>query len=331
MKSWWAGKRVMVGGGCGFIGSYLVELLHQDGVRVTVVDDLSRGKVENVSAVLQDIHVIRADLRDPTVCQVVTAGMDVVMNLAAPVCGVGYSRIHNAEMLTSSLLINTPLLEAARLNRASRFLVCSSSCVYPDDAIVPTPEYEGERGTPDSSNEGYGWAKRIGEKQARYYAEEYGMEIAIARPFNAYGPRDYLESEKAHVIPALIRRVLSGEDPLVVWGSGRQTRSFVHALDIARGLKLLTEKYACADPVNIGHDRETSIRQLIERLLALTGRTPKVVCDTSKPEGPVRKSADPTLLQKVTGGFVPNITLDEGLAEMLEFFEKTYFRAPQPF
>ena len=316
----WKNKRVLITGGAGFIGSYLTELIVQEAATVTVVDDLSRGQLGHLARVINDIRFVQADLRYLDACEGVCSGQDVVLNLAAPVFGLEYSVRHHGEMLTSSLMISSNVLEAARRKGVSRCLVCSSSCVYPDDALVPTPESEAERGSPESANRGYGWAKRIAEAQAQYYAEEYGMEIAIGRPFNAYGPRDYIEGEKAHVIPALIQKALTAAEPIRVWGSGNQTRSFVHARDIALGLKLITERYACADPVNIGHDEETTIRDLITRICRLAAKPCEVVFDTSKPEGAGRKAADTTKLRAVTLGFVPSVTLDQGLEEMLDSF-----------
>lgn len=318
--SFWRGKRVLVTGGAGFIGSYLVELLVEQQANVYVADNLERGQLENLRSCWGDITFIRGDLRDPAICREVTAGKHVVMNLAAKVTGIEYNRYHHGDMLTSNILINANVLEAARLNGVKRYLAVSTACIYPHDAKVPTPESEGSRGSPEPTNEGYGWAKRMAEQQAIYYAQEYGMEIAIARPFNAYGPRDYFDKATSHVIPALIRRVLDGDNPVVVWGSGNQTRAFVHALDIARGMMLLTEKYPAADPVNIGHDKETSIRDLVMLILRLTGKKVNVVFDTSRPDGYPRRAADVTKLRKVTGGFVPSIPLEEGVAQTIEWY-----------
>lgn len=324
-KAYWNNKKVLVAGGVGFIGSYLVELLLDEGAEVTVADNLSRGRMENLSAVLDQISFHRVDLRFLHRCKELCSGQDVVMNLAAPAFGIEYSMTHHGEMLTDVTTIGFNLLEAARQQGVRRFLVVSSSCVYPDDAGVPTKEEEGTRGLPETVNIGYGWGKRMVELQGQYYAREYDMEVAIARPFNAYGPREPFELEKAHVIPALIQKVLSGDDPVIVWGSGNQTRSFVHAKDFALGLKLITEYYATADPVNLGHDRETTIRELIERILKITGKKVKLVFDTTKPEGAIRKSADVTKLREVIHGFTPQITLDEGLGEMIEYFRDTFF------
>lgn len=324
-KAHWNNKKVLVAGGAGFIGSYLVELLLAEGAQVTVADNLSRGRMENLSGIIDQISFHNVDLRALDKCEEVCSGQDVVMNLAAPAFGIEYSMTHHGEMLTEVTTIGFNLLEGARRQNIRSFLVVSSSCVYPDDAGVPTKEDEGYRGTPETVNVGYGWGKRMVELQGQYYAQEYNMEVAIARPFNAYGPREPFEICKAHVMPALIQRVLRGDDPITVWGSGNQTRSFVHGKDVALGLKLITEYYAVADPVNVGHDRETTIRELAERILEITGKDVKLVFDTSKPEGATRKSADVTKLREVTHGFTPQITLDEGLEEMIEYFRDTFF------
>ncbi|MCK4375779.1 MAG: NAD-dependent epimerase/dehydratase family protein, partial [Candidatus Brocadiae bacterium] len=140
--------------------------------------------------------------------------------------------------------------------------------------------------------------------------------------------RDLASGERSHVIPALIERLLSDAPELVVWGSGEQTRSFVHARDVATGLRLVTERYAVCDPVNVGHDRETSIKELVSLLMNLSGLRKEVVFDTSKPEGCQRKSADMTKFRKVTGGFQPGTELRQGLLEMIEAHRS--LRLPQP-
>jgi nucleoside-diphosphate-sugar epimerase len=318
----WKNKKVLVAGGAGFIGSYLTELLVKADAHVTVADNLSRGSERNLASIASKIRFMKADLKILDNCEHACADQDVVMNLAAPAFGVEYSMAHHGEMLTETVLIGFSLLEAARRKGVRRFLLVSSSCVYPDDAQIPTKEDEGWRGEPETINAGYGWGKRILELQAQYYAKEHAMDIAIVRPFNAYGARDHVEGDKAHVMPALICKALRGDDPIVVWGSGNQTRSFVHGLDFAQGLMLLTEHYAAADPVNLGHCRETSVRELAERIVTLTGASGKLVFDRTKPEGAQRKSADVSKLRGVTHGFVPEITLDQGLVEMIEYFRK---------
>lgn len=307
-----------VPGGAGFIGSYLVEQLAAEGARVTVIDNLESGRLSNLQSVRGEIEFIEGDVADIELCRKTFEGKDVVMNLAGRAPGVGVSHTQHVELLGRNVQIGAAVLEAARQAGIPRVLVVSSSCVYPDDAPVPTPELPLFSGEPERVNSGYGWAKRHIELQAHYYTEHFGMQIAIARPFNAYGARDLASGPRSHVIPALIDRLLSQETELVVWGSGNQTRSFVHARDIATGLRLLTEEYAVCDAVNVGHDCETSIRELVAMLMELSGVRKKVIYDTTKPEGCRRKSADMTKLRRVTNGFEPRTSLTEGLIEMIQ-------------
>ena len=317
----WQGRKVLVTGGAGFIGSYLTEYLVQDGAEVTVVDNLERGRIANLSQVLGDIRFIQGDLRDLTVCEMCCAGQELVLNLAAKVTGIEYNIHHNADMFTQNAMILTHMIEAAHRRGVGRYLLTSTACIYPHDAIVPTPETEGERGEPEPTNAGYGWAKRIAERQALWYAQETEMEIVIVRPFNAYGLRDHYEEKTSHVIPALIKRVLDGDNPIVVWGSGNQTRVFVHARDFAKGIQLVAEHATDSYPVNVGHDEEISIRALLEKILQLTGHEDReVFYDLSRPEGYPRRAADTTRLKQVTGGFVPQTSLEEGLREMISLY-----------
>lgn len=320
--SFWKKKKTVVAGGAGFIGSYLVEQLVEEGASVTVVDNMEKGSLDNLESVLGEIKVVEADLRDRQACEEACAGADIVMNLAARAYGLEYSNSHHGEMLTANALVGLNLLEAARTNDVERYLVVSSSCVYSDDAVVPTPEDQVFTRSPEEANQGYGWAKRVLELQAAYYSREYGMQIAIARPFNAYGPRDSWAGEKSHVIPALIKKLLQEGEEIVVWGSGNQQRSFIHGRDVAGALRLLTERYAVGDPVNIGDDQDISIRDLVFRLMRILGVNKRVIFDTARPEGCPRKSANMEKLRKVVDAAWPSISLDEGLKEMADWYRQ---------
>ncbi len=325
--AFWTGKRVLVGGGCGFLGSYLVPQLVEAGAVISVVDNLENGYRDNLKPVEKHIKFIEADLRDPAVCDRVTRGQDLVMNLAAKAFGMEYSRSHNGEMLVHNLLCTLTLLEAARRNGVGHYLVVSSSCVYPDDAPVPTPELPVFTGMPERVNEGYGWAKRIQELAGMYYARDYGMKISIVRPFNPYGGHYRWGSEdKAHVIPALVKRIMDGENPLRVWGSGRQRRNFLHASDATRLMMIIVEKELVATPINIGYDDDIAIADLVNLICEVSGKRPTVEFDISKPEGRFRKCTDATLLRKVTDGYVPRVNLPEGIAEMIEWYHRSFSR-----
>ena len=242
------------------------------------------------------------------------------MNLAAKVTGIEYNLTHQREMFETNFLLQRNMIHAAADAGVRRFLQVSTACIYPHDALVPTPESEGSRGTPEPTNEGYGWAKRMGEKLAEYYTKETGMGCVIVRPFNAYGPRDNFSESESHVIPALIHRILRGDNPVVIWGSGNQKRVFVHAKDIARGMILLTEKAPPAEPVNIGHDQMVTIKELFQTICRVLGKSPSFRYDTAKPEGYPARAADTRRLQALTG-FVPSISLEEGIREMVDWLK----------
>lgn len=324
-QGFWQGKKVLVGGGCGFLGSYLTPELVRAGAQVTVIDNLDNSSADALGEVSNQVEFVEADLRDAAVCDRVTKGQDVVMNLAAKAFGMEYSRAHNGEMLVYNLLCTLIALEAARKNNVERFLIVSSSCVYPDDAPVPTPELDVFTGMPESVNEGYGWAKRIQELAGDYYARDYGMKVSIVRPFNPYGGNYRWGSEdKAHVIPALVKRVLDGEDPMVCWGSGNQRRNFLHASDAARLIMKVVEKDAVATPVNIGYDDDVSIADLVNLICEVAGVAPKIVFDTTKPEGRFRKAAHAARLRDITDDYRPQVTLRDGIAEMVEWYKRSF-------
>lgn len=321
----WESRKVLVTGGCGFLGSYLVEELVAAGAKVTLVDNLEAGKLENIASVMDKVRFIEADLIDFGVCLKVSEGIEVVMNLVGRTQGVGYSSKHHGEMLFHNAVTHLNMLEAARQNEVERFLVVSSSCVYPDDAPVPTPELPVTTGLPEQANEGYGWSKRIAELQAQYCYREYGMKIAICRPFNSYGARYLWRGEQnSHVIPTLVKKVMDGRNPLVVWGSGKQRRNFLYARDTVRLMMMVTERYACTDSVNIGYEDDVSITELVSLICEVTGRHPEIVFDTSKPEGQFRKCVNSKLLRKITGDYKPEVSLNEGIQEMIEWYYRIF-------
>ncbi len=324
-NKFWQDKKVLVGGGSGFLGSYITPQLVEAGATVTVVDNLENSTLDNLAPILDQLEFIEADLRDPETCDQLMSGRDVVINLAAKAFGMEYSRAHNGEMLVYNLLCTLTALEAARKNNVERFLIVSSSCVYPDEAPIPTPELDVFTGMPESVNAGYGWAKRIQELAGSYYARDYGMKLTIVRPFNPYGANyRWGSDDKAHVIPALVKRVLDGEDPLVVWGSGNQRRNFLHASDAATVILKVIEKDKVDLPVNIGYDDDVSIADLVDLICDVARVAPKITFDTSKPEGRFRKCASADRLRDITDGYQPKVSLREGIEEMMEWYRRSF-------
>ena len=321
----WRDRRILVGGGCGFIGSYVVSQLVTAGARVTVVDNLENGRVESLRHVRDSIEFIECDLRDRATCERLMVGRYLVINMAARAYGQTYSQSHHGEMLVQNLLCTLVPLEASRAAGVKHHVIVSSSCVHPDDAPIPTAELDVFTRLPEEVNQGYGWAKRIQELAGTYYAREYDMDITVVRPFNIYGANyPWHSMTKAHVIPALVKRVMDGEDPIVVRGSGKQRRNFLHGRDTARLLLKVIEKNPGPEPVNLGFEDDTPIAELIELICDVSGMHPEIVFDTSLPEGQFRKSADSTRLRQITGGDGPTISLREGIEEMVEWYRREF-------
>ncbi len=295
-----------------------MEQLVRTGARVRVADSFETGSRRNLGTIRRKIQIMKADLLAQENCVKACTGVDVVMNLAASVAGVEYNSTHSSEMFVKNTRIGMNMLEATRLSQADEFLCVSSACVYSGNAAVPTAETQGFLEDPEASNLGYGWAKRVLEVQSRLYADQYGMKIAIVRPFNTYGPRDHFGSQYGHVIPSLVSRVLDGESPLRVWGNGQQTRSFIYVTDVVRAMLLAVEKYASADPINIGSSEEISIGELARMVLDLARSGGEIVFDDSKPRGQLRRCPDVRKAKAVIG-FESMTPLKDGLEKTIEW------------
>lgn len=317
----WKGRKVLVTGGAGMIGSHLVERLVELRAYVTVVDNLSRGRTSNLKKVRPQIIFWNADVTDSYVAEQVMHDQEVVFNLAAKVTGIHYNISHHATMFAENALLQIVPLKAACKEGVERFIQVSTACVLPHDCPVPTPEEYGWKGEPEPTNQGYGWAKRIGERYAVWAAQEFGVKTGIVRFWNAYGPRDYFDWESSHVIPAFIRKALE-HDKIVIWGSGKQKRSFVHAADIARCLCVVADKIASTDPepLNIGHDEQIDMLSLARLILDILGIDKPIECDTTKPDGYPERAADVSKLRRLTGGWIPHRPLREGLEETIQWY-----------
>ncbi len=322
-QNFWKGKKVLVTGGAGFIGSRVVEKLVEREARISVLDNFQTGKIINLLKVKNLIEIIKGNCKNDRDAFDACKNKDIVMNLAARVEGIEFNKTHQATMMNENLLVGAVMLEAARKANVERFLVVSSACVYPRECSVPTKESEGFVSEPEPANGGYGWAKRMNEKLGEYYAQEFGMKVGIVRPYNCYGPRDHFKPQPTHVVPALISRVINGENPVKVWGTGNQTRAFLHVDDLAEGMILAIEKYPVADPINLGTDEEISIGGLVEKIIKLSRKNLKIKFDTTKPDGSMRRNSDNSKAQDKIG-FTAKTSLDEGLLSTIEWYKKTY-------
>jgi len=262
-------------------------------------------------------------LRDPEAARAAVAGMEVVLHLAARAYGMLRSMENNPEVLRDNSLMALHVLDACVEAEVERALMVSSSCVYPDDAPIPTPELPINQGLPESVNEGYGWAKRVLEIQSRYIHEKHGLPIAIVRPFNAYGGRYRWQGEASPVVPPLVKKVLDRAGPVVVWGSGQQERDLLHARDFALGFRLATECAADCDPVNLAGGEAVNLVDLVHQIANVAGVEAAVEFDHSKPDGRPRKQADLTKLRRKVPAFRQTVSLEEGLVDMCDWYERS--------
>ena len=316
-----SGRRVLVLGGSGFIGSHVVEQLLVLGAHPVV---LSRSKMPPFLAHLPDVELHLGSLEDIQLLQRVTAGCSVVLHLAAAVAGIEYNNSHPATMFIDNMAIFFNAIRAASKANVDRVLVTSSACVYPRHCSIPTPEEEGTVGSPEPTNEGYGWAKRMEEFVGAAAAREFGLSVAIARPYNAYGPRDNFAPDRSHVIPSLIRKAVEAQDgEFKVWGDGSHSRSFLYVDDFARGLLEVAARYPEADPVNLGNNEETTIRETAELVAAAvtlkTGRKVRPVFDPAGITGQPRRCCE-TAKARRTLGYVARIPLRSGLQHTVEWY-----------
>jgi GDP-L-fucose synthase len=319
--SLYADKNVLVTGGAGMIGSHIVEELLKCGahVRITV-----HKRPQPFGA---KVSAVQCDLRSMQSCHRAVAGMDFVFHAAAFTGGVQQVTLEPIATFTENLLMNTQMLEAARLAGVKRYCLLSNSSVYAaSEQPLPEEDAWGDaiRGVAENPS---GTVKRMAELQCRIYAGNGAMKIGIVRGGNAYGPRDYFDLERSHVLPALIRRAVAKQNPFVLWGSGETVRDFTHARDIARGALFLLEHYAVCDPVNVATGRTSSIREVLSIILREAGHSgAEVILDSTKPAGPKAKRLDLTKMKKL--GFEPRISLEEGIRETVRWFKESYAEVP---
>ncbi|CAL7963094.1 GDP-L-fucose synthase [Gammaproteobacteria bacterium] len=316
-------KKVVVTGGTGFIGSHLVEQLLQ--LKAFPIVLTRQAHPHFLADILSQVVVRKCDLFDYSDVSLGVSDSDVVIHLAAVVGGLEYNKKHPASIFHHNMQMFLNVVRAVKERTIPPLLsVCSSACVYPRYCTIPTPEIEGFKDEPEPTNSGYGWAKRMQEYLAQKYVEEFGLHIAIPRPYNAYGPRDNFDLESSHVIPALIRKALETQnDYFEVWGDGRHSRSFVYVDDFARGILEVTARYHIADPINIGANEEVTIFGLAEKIAKLSSdyrqRTIVPKFNTKGLTGQPRRCCSIDKLNRELG-FGTKIAIDVGLKNTFEWY-----------
>jgi nucleoside-diphosphate-sugar epimerase len=317
------GRKVVVTGGAGLIGSFLVERLVAAGARVVVADDFSKGNREYLDSVSDRIEIREGDLERLEVMQAALAGAEIVFHLASRAYGIGYSASHHLTLIEHNERITNNLFHVLARQPVEYLLVSSSSCVYPDDAPTPLAELPLFAGEPEVANSGYGWAKRFLEQKMLLLQKHTGINLTIVRPFNIYGERYTWLGEGSQAIPMLVKKVMDGDDPVVIWGSGNQRRNYLHAFDCADAMAGLVEA-GFIGTINIGIEETVTVTELVEATCRVSGRNPRLLTDRTKPEGRMIKACDIGLLRRSYPAFAQKISLEDGLRRMVGWYQSTF-------
>jgi len=310
----WQNKRVLITGGAGFLGSYVVEKLNTRGCKEIFIP---RSKDYN----LVEIDAVRRVYRD--------ANPDIVIHLAAKVGGIGANRDNPGEFFYDNLMMGIQLMDEGRKFGVEKFVALGTICCYPKFTSIPFKEEDLWNGYPEETNAPYGLAKKMLLVQAQSYRQQYGFNAIYLMPVNIYGPRDNFNIRTSHVIPALIRKcfnaIKEGKKEIVVWGTGKPTREFIYVEDVAEGIVLATEKYNKSDPVNLGAGFEISIKHLVEMIVKLSDFKGKIKWDTSMPDGQPRRCLD-TRRAIREFGFKAKTDFREGLKKTIKWYKECYVK-----
>lgn len=303
-----SGKVVVVTGGAGFLGSFLVPMLEERGAEIVIPRRRDYDLTE------------QADTRR----LFIAAKPDIVIHLAAEVGGIGANRGNPGRFFYANMAMGLNMIEESRRSGLTKFVQVGTVCAYPKFTPVPFREEELWNGYPEETNAPYGIAKKSLLVMLQGYREQYGLNGIYLLPVNLYGPRDNFDLESSHVIPALIRKFIAardeGRDEVEVWGTGAASREFLYVEDAARAILMATEQYDGPEPVNVGAGREVTIRELIETIGKLTGYTGSIVWDTTKPDGQPRRMLE-TSRARDWFGFEADVELEDGLATTIAWWE----------
>jgi len=306
--AFWQPRRVLVTGGAGFLGSHIVQFL--DGLGCQEVFVPRRSEYDLVS--LEDVRRCYEDSRP-----------DLVIHLAAVVGGIGANQTNPSRFFYENLLMGVQMIEEGRARGVKKFVQLGTICAYPKHTPVPFREEELWKGYPDETNAPYGIAKKALLVQLQAYRTQYGLNGIYLLPVNLYGPRDNFDLDRSHVIPALIRKMVTAleEDleEVTIWGTGKPSREFLHVEDCARAVVLAAERYDGPEPVNLGTGMEIRIEELARLIAEKVGYRGQLVYDRTKPDGQPRRCVD-TSRALALFGFRSHITFEEGIVDTISWY-----------
>lgn len=302
------GKKILVTGGAGFLGKFVIGKLKQRGC--------------------SDIFVPRSkefNLIERSACREAVKNQDIVIHLAARVGGIGLNREKPGTLFYENLMMGIQMMEEARKANVKKFVALGTICAYPKFTHVPFKEEDLWNGYPEETNAPYGIAKKALLVQAQAYRQEFGFNAIFLLPVNLYGPYDNFDPKSSHVIPALIKKIYDAKEQkkgfIRVWGTGNVTREFIYAEDAAEGIALATERYDKPEPVNIGTGFEISIKDLVSTIAKLMDFRGKIKWDKTKPDGQPRRMLDVSKAKKEFG-FEAKTDFEEGLKKTIQWYEK---------
>ena len=309
MSDFWKGRRVMVTGGAGFLGSAVVRQLRESGATEIFVPRAEQYDLR------ERANIDRA---------LVDSRPDLIIHLAAVVGGIGANRENPGRFFYDNAIMGIELMEQSRTGGVAKFVAIGTVCSYPKFTPVPFREEDLWNGYPEETNAPYGLAKKMLLVQAQAYRDQYGFNAIYLVPVNLYGPGDNFDPASSHVIPALIKKCVDARDRgdsfIEAWGTGAASREFLYVEDAARGIVLAAERYDGRDPVNLGVGSEITIRDLTELIARLTGFTGEIRWDRSKPDGQPRRALD-TSRAREAFGFVAGASFEDGLRETIRWYE----------
>jgi GDP-L-fucose synthase len=313
--NFWDGKRAIVTGGAGFLGSFVTEKLGERGAH-----DIFIPRIENYNLIEpRGIEQMYADA-----LQGVRPENVVVIHLAANVGGIGANREHPAEFFYDNLMMGVQLMHQAYQRRVGKFVAIGTVCAYPKFTPVPFREDDLWAGYPEETNAPYGLAKKMMLVQAQAYRDQYDFNGIFLLPVNLYGPRDNFNLATSHVIPALIRKSIEarerGDKHLEVWGDGSPTREFLYVEDAADGIITAAEKFNGREPVNLGSGYEIAIKDLAEMIARLTGFKGTIIWQYDKPNGQPRRGLDVSRAREYFG-WAAQVPFEEGMRRTIKWYE----------